>query len=504
MHYLKFLVNYIKNLLNYKKQCIIVVVNPKRGKRYMAESDIVLSGKRKVNIFDRVIQTVVIMVNMNKMNKAIDEHLNTIHKLENDEQKDYHQNILREVVFVKYQYDIVQRQMYELKLNYADEVVDIINSTDKIERLKLQKLFLELEYDRVTKSKFRSKEDIKYHLLILSSVIEEVKQNIKDEGKNQRYNELVRVATEIDTKIQTEQYKEEDYKEMFEIIDEYVSYINDNYDIARLPSDERELIEFVIETMITGIQSDIDRHTYEYKLLINICKNSYRYFKILDKIFEKIINIYNESLLSNIMSVTDYIKAYKEIYDMKIKTMVNDVHRNIKVEDEYLEYSKLLANSMDEELEIFLIKSAAELPYQPADVKDMLMSKCSKEDENEEAVAGVDNAEESKEEVKEDAKTDVKDEETINKLVDMKLSSILGKDSKKEEKDKSDDKKDDDPDDEGEIVTLDKIVKNFRRGAAKSSDTEHEDSNKESDKKEKEEKKLSVKRRTRVASTSKK
>jgi aldehyde:ferredoxin oxidoreductase len=34
-----------------------------------------------------------------------------------------------------------------------------------------------MEYDRVTKSKFKFKEDIKYHLLILSTVIEEVKQN---------------------------------------------------------------------------------------------------------------------------------------------------------------------------------------------------------------------------------------------------------------------------------------------------------------------------------------
>jgi hypothetical protein len=321
-------------------------------------ADIVVSEKKKVNIFDRVIQTVVIMVNMSKMNRAIDEHLNSINKLEKEEQKEYQQNILREIVFVKYQYDIMQREMYELKISYSEDIISNINSIDKTERLKLQKIFLEMEYDRVTKSKFKFKEDIKYHLLILSSAIEEVKQNIKDEGKNQRYNNLVRTASEIDTKIQTEEYTEKMYKEMFEVIDDYVGYINDNYDIARLPSDERELIEFVIETMIKGIESDIDRHMYEFKILINICKNSYRYFKIVDKVFLKIIKIYNESLASDVITLKDYIRMYKEIYDMKIKTMVNDVHRTIKTEDEYLEYSKLVTNFMYDELDNFILEVA--------------------------------------------------------------------------------------------------------------------------------------------------
>jgi len=323
-------------------------------------ADIVVSEKKKINIFDRVIQAVVIMVNMSKMNRAIDEHLNNINKLEKDEQKEYQQNILREIIFVKYQYDIMQREMYELKVSYSEDIVSNINSTDKTQRLKLQKIFLEMEYDRVTKSKFKFKEDVKYHLLILSSVIEEIKQNIKDEGKNKRYNNLVKAASEIDTKIQTEEYTEQMYKEMFEVIDDYVGYINDNYDIARLPSDERELIEFVIETMIKGIESDIDRHMYEFKILINICKNSYRYFKIVDKVFLKLVKIYNESLASNVVTVKDYIRMYKEIYDMKIKTMVNDVHRTIKTEDEYLEYSKLVTNFMYDELDTFILERSYE------------------------------------------------------------------------------------------------------------------------------------------------
>ncbi|MDD2376204.1 MAG: hypothetical protein PHD15_03060 [Clostridia bacterium] len=323
-------------------------------------ADIVVSEKKKINIFDRVIQAVVIMVNMSKMNRAIDEHLNNINKLEKEEQKEYQQNILREIIFVKYQYDIMQREMYELKISYSEDIISGINSTDKTERLKLQKIFLEMEYDRVTKSKFKFKEDVKYHLLILSSVIEEVKQNIKDEGKNKRYNNLVKAASEIDTKIQTDEYIENMYKEMFEVIDDYVGYINDNYDIARLPSDERELIEFVIETMIKGIGSDLDRHMYEFKILINICKNSYRYFKIVDKVFFKLIKIYNESLASDVVTLKDYIRMYKEIYDMKIKTMVNDVHRTIKTEDEYLEYSKLVTNFMYDELDTFILDRAYE------------------------------------------------------------------------------------------------------------------------------------------------
>lgn len=323
-------------------------------------ADIVVGAKKKINLFDRVIQSVVILVNMNKMNRAIDEHLSVIHKTEGDEQKLYQENILREIVFVKYQYDIMQREMYELKLSYPQEIVDKINSTDKIERLELQKTFLEMEYDRVTRAKFKSREDIKFNLLAISSAIDAVKQNIKDEGKSQRYNNVIKMFEDIDTKIQTEEYEEELYKNVFECVDEYVSYINDNYDISKLPSDERELIEFVIETMIKGIESDIDKHMYEFNLVINICKNSYRYFKIIDKIFEKLQTIYDESLENHIIDIKDYIKMYKEIYDHKIKTMVNDVHRSIATEDEYLEYSKLLAAEEDKELNEFVERRALE------------------------------------------------------------------------------------------------------------------------------------------------
>lgn len=383
-------------------------------------ADIVVSEKKKVNIFDRVIQTVVIMVNMAKMNRAIDEHLNNIHKLEKEEQKEYQQNILREIVFVKYQYDIMQREMYELKMSYSEEIINNINSTDKTERLKLQKLFLEMEYDRVTKAKFKFRDEVKYHLQILSSVIEEVKQNIKDEGKNQRYNKLVKFASEIDTKIQTEEYTEKMYKEMFEIIDDYVDYINDNYDIARLPSDERELIEFVIETMIKGIESDIDRHMYEFKILINICKNSYRYFKIIDKIFIKIIKIYNESLESDVITIKDYIRIYKEIYDMKIKTMVNDVHRSIKTEDEYLEYSKLVTNFMYDELDKFILERAYETAEED-NVMTIINNALGKNEEKED----VKNIEDIEENTNED--DDQEKDEEIEEIKEEKKLSLKDK-----------------------------------------------------------------------------
>ena len=326
-------------------------------------ADIVVSSKKKINLFDRVIQSVVIAVNMNKMNRAIDEHLGVIRKTEGEEQKVYQENILREIVFVKYQYDIMQREMYELKLSYPAEILDKINSTDKFDRLELHKAFLEREYDRITRAKFRSRDDIKFGLFSISSAIDDVKQNIKDEGKSQRYNKVIKSAEEIDAKIETDEYTDELYKNLFSSIDDYVSYINDNYDISKLPSDERELIEYVIETMIKGIESDIDRYMYEYNLIINICKNSYRYFKIIDKIFEKLQKIYDESLEKDVISLPDYIKMYRDIYDMKIKTMVNDVHRTIKTEDEYLEYSKLVTSEdvEEEELNKFILSRALEI-----------------------------------------------------------------------------------------------------------------------------------------------
>ena len=348
-------------------------------------ADIVVSSKKKINLFDRVIQSVVILVNMTKMNRAIDEHLNVIRKTEGDDQKLYQENILREIVFVKYQYDIMQRDMYGLKLSYSSEILQKINSSDKIDRLELQKNFLEMEYDRITKARFKSKDDIKFGLFSISSAIDSVKQNIKDEGKSQRYNKIIKGAEDIDTKIQTDEYTDDMYDTFFESINDYVDYINDNYDISKLPSDERELIEYVIETMIKGIESDIDKHMYEYDLVINICKNSYRYFQIIDKIFEKLQKIYDESFEKDILTLDDYVKMYKEIYDMKIKTKVNDVHRTIATEDEYLEYSKLITNEEDELLEEFIIKRAIELTKSDEvkqKLQDVLESRENTDDEN--------------------------------------------------------------------------------------------------------------------------
>lgn len=385
-------------------------------------ADIVVSSKKKINFFDRVIQSVVIMLNMNKMNKAIDEHLSVIRKTEGEDKKTYQENILREIVFVKYQYDIMQRSMYELKMSYPDEIIDNISSSDKTTRLELQKSFLEMEYDRVTRSKFKSKEEIKFNLLSISSAIDEVKQNIKDEGKAQRYNQVIKTAEDIDTAIQTEQYKDEQYKELFKNIDEYVGYINDNYDISKLPSDERELIEYVIESMIKGIESDIDKHMYEYNLIINICKNSYRYFKIIDKIFAKILRIYDESYMSEIFNDEDYIKMFKEIYDMMIKTKVNDVHRTISTEDEYLEYSKILAEENEEDIDKFLFEKAKDLTDME-EVKEKI-----------EAILYVEEEEEN-----EELEEDEIDEEVLN------LDEVLGRTSSEEdteEKEESDEQED--------------------------------------------------------------
>lgn len=326
-------------------------------------SDIVVSGAKKVNILDKIIQNVVIMVNINKMNRAIDEHLLVIKNTERDDQKVYQENILREIVYVKYQYDIMQRNMYELKISYSDHIKENINSTDKTERLKLQKEFLEMEYDRVTRTRFRNKEDIKYMLFIISSVIQSVNQDIKDEGKSQKYNQIIRCAESIDSKIADGTYTEECYTEMFENLKSYVNYINDNYDISKLPSDEKEIIELVIEATLNGLDSDIDRLHYEYSLIIDVCKNAYRYFKIIDKVFVKIQSVYDDSLIRESINLQDYINFYKDIYDHKIKTMVNDVHRTIKVEDEYLEYSRQLHE--DDGINEFLLSHAIETTENP-------------------------------------------------------------------------------------------------------------------------------------------
>ena len=387
-------------------------------------ADIVVSSKKKINFFDRVIQSVVIMLNMNKMNKAIDEHLSVIRKTEGEDKKLYQENILREIVFVKYQYDIMQRSMYDLKMSYPDDIIDNINSSDKKTRLELQKTFLEMEYDRVTRSKFKSKEEIKFNLLSISSAIDEVKQNIKDEGKAQRYNQVIKIAEDIDTAIQTDSYTDDLYKELFKGIDEYVGYINDNYDISKLPSDERELIEYVIESMIRGIESDIDKHMYEYNLIINICKNSYRYFKIIDKIFGKILKIYDESFDKEIVNEIDYIKMFKEIYDMMIKTKVNDVHRTITTEDEYLEYSKLLADENEDEINKFLFSKAVEMTESES-VKEKI-GKILAEDE-----------EENEEEL-EISESDI-DEEDFDLTLDDVLSDDSEDDNTEDEEDEEND-----------------------------------------------------------------
>jgi len=370
-------------------------------------SDIVLSEAKKVNILDKIIQNVVIMVNISKMNRAIDEHLTVIKNTERDDQKAYQENILREIVYVKYQYDIMQRTMYELRISYSDEIVDNINSIDKIQRLNLQKEFLEMEYDRVSRSKFKNKEDIKYMLLIISSVIQKVKQDIKDEGKSQKYNQVIKCAEEIDTKIADGSYTETCYTQLFEYLKTYVNYINDNYDISKLPNDERDIIELVIEATLKGLDSDIEKLNYEYSLITNICKNSYRYFKIIDKVFGKIQAVYDESLERGSIDIEDYINFYKEIYDTKIKTLVNDVHRSIKTEDEYLEYSRQLHE--DEGLMEFMLNQAL-LTTESDAVKEQItaeLEKYVKEDEEQQENVETDTDVEQTESATEDVQDGV-------------------------------------------------------------------------------------------------
>ena len=70
-------------------------------------SDIVVSGAKKVNILDKIIQNVVIMVNITKMNRAIDEHLAVIKNTERDDQKAYQEKDFSVLeAFLKTQFQI--------------------------------------------------------------------------------------------------------------------------------------------------------------------------------------------------------------------------------------------------------------------------------------------------------------------------------------------------------------------------------------------------------------
>lgn len=382
-------------------------------------SDIVVSGAKKINILDKIIQNVVIMVNMSKMNRAIDEHLDVIKNTERDDQKQYQENILREIVYVKYQYDIMQRTMYELKISYSEEIVDNINSVDKTERLKLQKDFLEMEYDRISKNKFKNKENIKYMLLIISSVIQTVKQDIKDEGKKQKYNAIMRCAEEIETKVLEGTYTETCYVQFFEYLKNYVNYINDNYDISKLPIDEKEIIELVIESTLKGLESDVDVLNYEYSLVVNVCQHSYRYFKIVDKVFGKIQHIYDESLERDSINIADYLDFYEEIYDQKIKVMVNDVHRSIKTEDEYLEYSRQIHES--EGITEFIIERAIETT-ESEKVKEILLSEMEKYKEEQEKQEDQEESQQIIDEVKDAAEEDFYDDEIGETLEETEIT----------------------------------------------------------------------------------
>ena len=87
--------------------------------------------------------------------------------------------------------------------------------------------------------------------------------------------------------------------------------------------------------------------------------------------------------------------------------MVNDVHRTIKIEDEYLEYSKAL---QDETIDEFILRKSYETSLSE-DVKNILNEEIQKyvyEEENIEevdaVVENVDNVTQDSEEVKKEEK----------------------------------------------------------------------------------------------------
>ena len=127
---------------------------------------------------------------------------------------------------------------------------------------------------------------------------------------------------------------------------------------------------------------------------------------------DKILKIYDESYEKDIMNDNDYIKMFKEIYDMMIKTKVNDVHRTIATEDEYLEYSKLLAAEPEDEeaVDMFLYQKAYEMTKDEA-VKERLDKILNPEVEEEE---------------EESLDPDMMDDEDID-IDKLNLDEILGK-----------------------------------------------------------------------------
>ena len=57
---------------------------------------------------------------------------------------------------------IIDKNTYNYQIYEIDNNVIFINNTNH------QKIFLEMEYDRITKAKFKSREDVKFSLLAIS------------------------------------------------------------------------------------------------------------------------------------------------------------------------------------------------------------------------------------------------------------------------------------------------------------------------------------------------
>ena len=132
----------------------------------------------------------------------------------------------------------------------------------------------------------------------------------------------------------------------------------------------------------------------------------------------------------------NYIKMFKEIYDMMIKTKVNDVHRTISTEDEYLEYSKILANEDEEEIDNFLFEKARELT-QMDEVKEKIDKILNKDEENDEKDSDEDiNEDELKlDEVVIEEETDnenKENEDVVEEVVEQKPKRRVGRPKKEE------------------------------------------------------------------------
>jgi hypothetical protein len=217
--------------------------------------------------------------------------------------------------------------MYELKMSYSDEIIDNINSTDKTQRLMLQKEFLEMEYDRITKIKFKNREDLKYMLLIISGAIGTVKQNIKDEGKKTLY--LSSANPYINSKYTLEQ-----------IFPKVKDFYLDSLEVSRILGNPT----IDVYDIITIEHTNEDRETISYRTL---AQGVLTFSGTMTQNFETIIE-YNESQ-SNVSINGEQVfkKTIKSQVDNIEATLTTTIQKTGEIEGAIINFENRFTQSIE-------------------------------------------------------------------------------------------------------------------------------------------------------------